>query len=343
MQHLIRYAALLLVLTILALGTRTAGAGSAPLKVAVTSPAVGWVVKFVGGDLVKVYYIVPPGVNPHTYEPPERELLKTLVGVDAVFITGPAHLPVEAEVKKLVESGLLKARLVSYVQYVENGLKLLKNPLTGRVNPHGYFYSYTGLMAIARATYAELSSLDPAGAAYFRVRLTQCLRMLNNSLELLREEVPKGLGVGLTAPPLQYVAADLGLNVTFMLMPGVDYEVTQEDVARLAAAVRSGSVKVMLVTDFIAAKYPKLLRIYSKLRIPYVIVPVSKLSSQPQEILPTLAGELLGLRARPSSGGGGADALSTFTLWASVAEAILVAILATLLISWRRVVKGAGR
>ena len=95
------------------------------IRVVVTSLPLLWVVKEVGGNLVSVVDIVPPGTDPHTYEPPPSQLVSMLKNADVVFITGPTHLPVELRIRELAKERAIKAIIVDYEDYVRHGLKVL--------------------------------------------------------------------------------------------------------------------------------------------------------------------------------------------------------------------------
>jgi len=66
-------AALLLIQAALGFGTARADGGAA-LRIAVGIPPMASFVSRIGGDLVEVTAMLPPGANPHVYEPKPRDL-----------------------------------------------------------------------------------------------------------------------------------------------------------------------------------------------------------------------------------------------------------------------------
>jgi len=320
------------------------------IRVVVSSPSLLWVIKEVGGDLVSVVNIVPPGTDPHTYEPPPSQLISMLKSADVVFITGPTHLPVELRIRELAREGAIKAVIVDYEDYVRHGLKILSNPRTGLPNPHGYLFSLTGLCAVARTVSDVLSAIDPAHATYFRARADALVQNLMGELSALRETVPHGLRVGLAGPPLQYVAEELGLNVTFMLLPDVESEPSENDVAALINAVKAHEIDAFLISDMVAAKNPKVVALVRGLGIPVILVPIAKFSSTPQVISSALTWELRSsLQPRPggsdecssSSSSNGWELLHEFAVWLAACEAVLILVLIAVLNRYRRVVMNA--
>jgi len=317
------------------------------IRVVVSSSSLLWVVKEVGGDLVSVVNIVPPGTDPHTYEPPASQLVNTLRNADVVFITGPTHLPVELRIKELAREGTIKATIIDYEDYVHHGLKILPNPRTGLPNPHGYLFSLTGLCAVARTVSDVLSTIDPAHATYFRARADALVQDLMSELSALREAVPHGLRVGLAGPPLQYVAEELGLNVTFMLLPDVESEPSESDVTALINAVKTHEIDALLVSDMVAAKNPKVIALAQGLGVPVILVPVAKFSSTPQAIPSALTWELRSLMQLKPSGSN--ECLSSnewgllheFAVWLAACEAVLILVLVAVLSRYRRVIMNA--
>ncbi len=343
--------ALLLVTTAsVSIGGAQAGASgtAGSIRVVVTSPSLLWVVKEVGGDLVSVVNVVPPGTDPHTYEPPPSQLVSVLKNADVVLITGPTHLPVESRIKELAREGVIKAIIIDYKDYVRHGLRILLNPRTGLPNPHGYLFSLTGLCAVARTVSDALSRIDPAHTAYFRARADALVQELMSELSTLRKAVPHGLRVGLAGPPLQYVAEELGLNVTFMLLPDVESKPSENDVTMLINAVKTHEVNAFLISDMVAAKNPRILALVQGLGIPVVLVPVAELSSTPQAIPSTLLGELRSLTQSnlvgngigcPSSNEWGL--LHELAVWLAACEAVLILVLVAILNRYRRVTMNA--
>ncbi len=343
--------ALLITASISVRGTQAEASGTTgSIRVVVTSPSLLWVVKEVGGDLVSVMNIIPPGTDPHTYEPPPSQLISMLKNADVVFITGPTHLPVELRIRELAREGAIKAIIIDYEDYVRHGLRILPNPKTGLPNPHGYLFSLTGLCAVAKTVSEVLSSIDPAHATYFRVRADTLVQDLMSELSTLRKTVPHDLHIGLAGPPLQYVAEELGLNVTFMLLPDVESEPSENDIAALINAVKTREIDAFLISDMVAAKNPKTLTLVRGLGIPVIVVPVAKFSDTPQAISPTLSGELRSLiqpnpsggnECSSSNGGNGWELLHEFAVWLAVCEAVLILVLVAVINRYRRVVMNA--
>ena len=252
------------------------------VNVAVTLPYLSHVVKMVGGERVKVISLIPSTANPHSYEPPVNELISDLSKVDLIFMTGPSHLAIEKRIEELKNSGIIKANIIDYQNYEEFGLKLLKNPRTGLINPHGYVFSLSGLKAIAIAVAASLSKIDPEGSSYYKLRLDTYLQLLKDESLVCRQT--KNLNVIIISPVLQYVVSDLGFNISYMLLPSVEVEPTQQDLSHLKELLSSERNALVIGSDVIISKDPKILQFLESINVKPIVIPVSKYSQSPELI-----------------------------------------------------------
>ncbi|MEM3922387.1 MAG: zinc ABC transporter substrate-binding protein, partial [Nitrososphaerota archaeon] len=108
---------LLLVLLFATLIGHLSAQESGKTLVVVAGEALARVVKEVGGEYVEVKNIIPPGVDPHSYEPSAQELLSLVSGASLIVVTGPNHYPVEEKIEQLSEKGLIRARVLDYKDY----------------------------------------------------------------------------------------------------------------------------------------------------------------------------------------------------------------------------------
>lgn len=305
------------------------------ITVLTTSPALESVIKAIGGDKVAVESIIPDGVEPHDYEPPEQELIELLRTADVVFMTGPSHLPLEERIEGLKRQGFIEAEIVNYHDYLGHGLRLLENPKTGLPNPHGYLFSPSGMVAVARTAASVFSKLDPGNADYYRCRLESFLAWVNRSMSASKEIVPKNAIVGIASPVLQYVLNDLGVEVKYVLLADVSTEPTEADLNKLREMYGSGELNAFLISDMIASKNPKIMRLLESEGIPYSVVPVSTLISKPEFIMVSVATSISNVRPaeviKPQ--------LSTSLLLAGVvSEALVIVGLVYLIYRWKKVV-----
>ena len=301
------------------------------LQVATTSPRLLPIIQIIGGERVEVRSVVPPGADPHHYEPSQSQLLEALGGADLVVMTGPSHLVVEGRIKTLAETGLIRAEIVDYEDYEAEGLKLLTNPKTGSPNPHGYHFSIKGLRAIASACAHAFSRLDPDGAGYYEQRLELFLEQLDSAEKSIESLDLRGLRIILLSPVLQYVSQDLGLEVVDMILPELDIEPTEKDIARVVGSLKSGEASLVLMSDLEANRHAKFVSTLREQGVPYLIVPLLKLTDTPQSVSLTTASIIDSYRVSGRSESEGGVSLVTYS---SIAANITL-LLIVLLLMWR--------
>lgn len=262
-------------------------ADSRGVVIAVTAPYLEPLVKAIGGERVEVVSLVPLGVDPHHYEPPLSVLLDLVGRARLVVMTGPSHLPIEERVKELASDGYLTLRLVDYRDYLSAGLQMLRNPLTGGVNPHGYTFTLSGLKAVARAVCRALSEVDPSWSGYYEENLRSYLQYLD-SLARALNRTSEGLGgtrVALLTPVLQYVVAELGLELGYLVLP--EHGLQVEALRALNAANSYGKLyDVLLVSDLELAEYGDLVSQLESRGVAVAVVPLSRLVNSSPELVP---------------------------------------------------------
>ena len=262
------------------------------IRVIVTAPVLKSVVKAVGGDLVEVKSILPPGVDPHSYEPSIEDVVKTVSNASLIVMTGPHHLPIEEKIEKLAEEGLIKVPIINYEDYEVTGLTILKIPETGAENPHGYFYSISGLKAIAKACAIKLSKIDPRKSEQFEKNLEEYLQRLTALEERIAYMRVSGEKIILGGPILQYLAEDLDLEIVDIIVPAHGLEPSSKDISEAIQLVRGGKAQLVIISDREAAEYPALIKAFRENEVPFAIVPVMELSDTP-ELLPLVTASLL--------------------------------------------------
>jgi len=319
---------------VLILGLFASPAVSEPvekIRIVVTAPTLKSLVEAVGGDLVDVRSILPPGVDPHSYEPSIEDVLKAVSNASLIVMTGPHHLPIEEKIEKLAKEGLVKTPIINYRGYEVMGLTILRIPETGAENPHGYFYSTSGLKAIAKACAAKLSKIYPKYSELFKENLRRYLERLAAIEEKVKDMKVAGGKIILGGPTLQYLAEDLRLEIVDVVIPAHGLEPSSRDLAEVVKLVKSGEASLVMLSDREAAENPALIRSFHENEVPYVIVPVTVLSENP-ELLPIVAASLL--KSNPCEGDGAyassmslADALLVPSLIANLILTVFVVLL----------------
>ncbi len=263
-----------------------------PVKVAVTMPVLGAIVEEVGGESVQVVSLLPPNVDPHSYEPGVEAVLGSISGASLIVMSGPSHLPLEEKVKRLSEEELIKIPILDYRDYEATGLLLLSVPGTGATNPHGYIFSFSGQKAIAKACAAKLERIDPAKADYYEENLGRYLRRLSTLEERVKAMGISDMKVIIGGPDLQYLAEDLDLKVVDMIVKAHGIEPSTQDLSKMINSVKEGEADVIILSDIEVSENSALLGALRENKIPYIIVPIRELTEDP-ELIPLVTASLL--------------------------------------------------
>jgi zinc/manganese transport system substrate-binding protein len=312
-----------LILSLIILNTGTIHA-EGKIKVAVTAPSLTSVIQLLGGDNIEVVSLVPPGADPHHYEPPHAELLNTLRDADIIVMTGPSHLVIESRIEELVSSRAVNAVLVYYENYTDLGLQLLVNPRTDNLNPHGYVFSYSGLEIIAKAIVDALKEVDPLNSLYYDEKLEDFLNLLHTMKSSASALNIGKRRVALISPIMQYVAKDLNLSIAYILMPEPELEVTESDILHLIDLYQQGDYEVVIITDMEAIENTKILTLLTDYNVRYVTIPLSKLKETPYLIPLAVAMSLASEYYEPTATAQQSNFKDVLTYSSLVANAVLI-------------------
>jgi len=204
---------LLLVVSILAAGcTQPAGVtGPEPLNVAVTLPPQAEMVREVGGDHVVVQIVVPPGADPHTFEPTAGEIVR-LSDSTLYFRVGPGLLPFEdvlVDRLREIEPGIV-------VIDSSEGISLLTSTDPddrGSPDPH-IWLSLRNAEIMTTHVRDALMEADPANADEYRANSDDYIsRLQETDVEIRQVLIGSGVRyILVTHPSWGYFARDYGLT-----------------------------------------------------------------------------------------------------------------------------------
>lgn len=202
-----------LVILAAACGPTGASGRSGRLMVVTSLPPHADLISRIAGDRADVSFLVPPGADPHTFEPLPEDMRR--VAEADLYLT--AGLPFEDAWLPRIEGSSPGLRVASLTQ----GIQLLREPGHGEGGPGGepgddpHTWMSPGLMAIeARNAEAALVSIDPADSAGFASRLDTLLAAISAlQVELHSELDSLRGGVFLVAhPSYGYFADEFGLR-----------------------------------------------------------------------------------------------------------------------------------
>ena len=234
-------------------------AWAAPLKVFVPIPPLKSLAEAVGGSRVVVSVLVPPGADPHTFEPKPRQMTE-LARARAYFALG---MPFE----EILLSRIARTTPSLKVLRVDRGIPRI--PMEGPsheeeeaqeghhheegLDPHVWLSPRNGLVLVQNLR-DDLCALDPAGAGTYRRNaqaLSDRIRALDRDLTSLFAP-RKGMTLLVFHPAWGYFCRDYGL-----VQLAVEAEGKEPKPAQMKALIDQGrerKVKVLFVQPQISSK-----------------------------------------------------------------------------------------
>ena len=222
---------LLLLLSLLLLGSAKG------LTIIVTFPNLEEDVKLIAPkDVIKS--IVPVGVDPHTYQltPDDIESLKR-----ADVIISTAHTHFEMKIKKMVENGEIKAKLIEIPEIP--GIKILKNPVTNTPNYHMPIYDPENYKVFIGFVSENLYNIT--GDKSYKERAKEVIDEISKIVNSTRK-----LNVTAVAdlPYTQYAVSWLNVDIKYLVMKEHGTSPTPQDLQAIENAMKSGEVKLAVIT-----------------------------------------------------------------------------------------------
>ncbi len=222
----------------------------AQVQVAATTPILADLVSQVGGNRVKVASVVPPGADPHTFEPTpstaktlaqSRLLFANGLGLEAFLPKLQSLLPQGARVVKLAEGqpGLI---CQEEGQEEEHGEKEHGH---GPCNPH-LWLDPTYALRYGERIAQELSRLDPQGKALYQANLRRFKAEVEKRDKAFQACKLKGLKVVTQHDAFAYFARRYGLQVVGSLTAMGVQEAGSRSFLTLLERARREGVKLVL-------------------------------------------------------------------------------------------------
>jgi ABC-type Zn uptake system ZnuABC Zn-binding protein ZnuA len=240
--------------------------GLEPLTVVTTIFPLADMVKNIGGETVEVYFLLPPGASPHTYDPTVDQVLRVAGARLFVCIGGGlddwAVTLADAAAKDLV---LLKLTEEETLPVIEDHAADNDHPPGehdhGPVDPHIWLDPIIVRDVIGPAITEALAALNPAGAPSYRANLAA----YQAELSALDGEIRAALA-GLNNRKFisfhsawRYFARRYGLEEAAVIAAFPGQEPSAAWIARLVDLSRAHGVKVIFAEPQFSAVMVKML------------------------------------------------------------------------------------
>lgn len=199
-------------------------------------------VKAVGGDRVNVSLMVPPGADPHTYEPLPNQLRE--VSRAKMYVEVGTPLEFELNYMDRIKSSNQDMLVVNGSQ----GIELIQNTAEHENNsdPH-VWVSPKKARIMVENIYQGLVQVDPAGQEYYAENRDQYIRQLNdldkNITESLRGK--ENTKILVYHPAWAYFCNDYRLQQIAIESGGK--EPTSQEIAKVVDLARENNIKVIFV------------------------------------------------------------------------------------------------
>ena len=228
---------------------RAAAAAAPPLRVAALSTVLAEVARVVGRDDVAVAGILPPGVDPHGFEPSAAEL-RQMADADVILASG---LDLESYLDRVVGRIGLRGGVVR----VGDALPLVL-ATGGEKDPH-WWHSVTDMKAATEIVRAAFARRRPEAAA----RFARNAEAYEARLSALQAWVAREIG---RLPPdrrqlvtshdaFAYFAHDYGFTVHPLSGLSTESEPDPRQLAALIDLIRARRIKAVFVEDSINPGY----------------------------------------------------------------------------------------
>lgn len=229
---------------------------ASPLTVAVALQPYANIVKNIGGDKVDVVTLLPPGADPHTFEP-KPATLKSFARASVYFSDGSgmdeAWMPRFKGVNKNVEVVKI-SKGIGLMAAVEHEHEHGHEHVHGEEHEHGHldphiWTSPKRLTLLAKNICEALGRKDPANKAFYEANLAKVLEQTNQLDADLKQAVAK-MPVGKRTfivfhPSYGYLAFDYGMTQMAIEVEGK--EPKPKDLAYLVEEGKVHFVRVVFV------------------------------------------------------------------------------------------------
>ena len=232
-----------------------------PIIVAVSVLPQAEFVEQVGGDKVKTVVIIPPGADPHTYEPSPRELGE--VSEARMYVTLGVDMPFEEvwiDRFESINSGTLIVNSSNGIELrelaahdhhegeeaEEHAGKLEADHEETGLDPH-IWTSPANAKIMVENVYEGLAKIDPGNKTYYAQNRDAYLKELDALDVRIREKLEgkKERNFMVYHPSWGYFAADYNLTMIPVEIEGK--EPSAEDLAKLVDLAKEKHVKVIFI------------------------------------------------------------------------------------------------
>ena len=239
---------------------RPSPAGGDQVRVGATLPLFADFVREVGGDNVDVFSILPPGADPHTYEPTPSDI-RRIAEADIIFVND-LQPGVEGSILDVIDSNKGKdTTVVPFTASVTSprAQELGDPEITAAEagdNPHLWLDPLLA-RAYADVIAEALAGEDAANAAPYGENLARYgrrLAQLDDEIAAAAQQIPPESRKLVTPhDAFPHLARRYGLEIVGFIVPGPGQDPSPRDIADLTNAISDQSVPAVFTEPQIGA------------------------------------------------------------------------------------------
>lgn len=226
------------------------------ISLIVTVPPQAEFVKKIGGNKVKVTIMVPPGANPHTYEPLPEQLKE----INNAKIYAQVGSGIEFENTWMEKISSINKNMV--IINCSNGITFIPNiktdsehsgELKNQYDTH-VWVSPKNAKIMVENIYKTLIQVDPANKDYYTTNKNKYLKELNDSDKEITESVSgsKNKIIMVYHPSWSYFCKDYGLTQLAIEKNGK--EPTPQEITNLIDMARRDNIKIIFISPQFSRK-----------------------------------------------------------------------------------------
>jgi len=244
------------------------------IKIVATMEIFASIAEDIGGYLVETDYILPEGMDPHSYSLTYDDIRKAQEA-DLLIFANTQFFTLEQKLLDNIENKLY----VDFSDYEKYNLSLIGIPGL-EVNYHGYWIYPDNALAIAKAVHEKLVLLDPDNKDIYDHNLEvfeeKILRIKSLLIKTAIAHELYGAGAVIAVPGAAYVAFSFGLRVKASLLIEPGKFINASELERIRNLAENGKIKVILcpeeLKDAKPGEYSRQLSEEFKIPIAYVRV-----------------------------------------------------------------------
>jgi zinc transport system substrate-binding protein len=228
------------------------------MRIAVSIFPICNIVKNIAGDKAEVFFIVPAGANPHTFESSPSDVKKIsnagyFIGVDKNFDGWiEKYLSKESGKFYLIREDAFRMyefnKNTGHDEKGHSGNKKNMHDDEGGINPH-IWLTFRGGKLIAESVSKYLSEIDKPNAEYYKKNLRLYSEKLDSADKAAEGKFKKLKFKKFIQwhPSWNYFAADYGLEITGAIESGHSSEASVKTMKELAVNAKKNNVKIIII------------------------------------------------------------------------------------------------